>query len=102
MKKQTLIIAAAVSLALAGSALADWNSGWSYKDYRGEFDANMDADILALRGAPGTADLVADVECDANMDADILALRGAPGTATLVRYVEFDPIMDAAILALAR
>jgi hypothetical protein len=97
-----LVVMLVVATTVTSSAMATDLSVRHTRLRSPEFDPILDADILSLGGAPGTATLVSDVPFDPILDADILALGGKPGSSTYVEGMALDPILDADLLGLRR
>ncbi len=97
---KTLAMLVVAATAVASSTIATnvtvAHAGMGYS----AIDPILDADLLSLGGAPGTATMISNVSFDPIVDADILAHGVKPGGSTYVEDTAFDPILDADILAL--
>lgn len=97
---RTLATMVVVATAVASSTMAMDVSVGHTGMRSSALDPILDADLLSLGGAPGTATMVSNVQFDPILDADILAIGVKPGNSTYVEDTAFDPILDADILAL--
>jgi hypothetical protein len=98
---RTLAMMVVVATAAASSSMATDVSAGRTGTRSSALDPILDADLISLGGAPGTATLVSNVSFDPVLDADILANGGKPGSSTYDEDTVFDAILDADILAVS-